>query len=338
MWHFLRAVARRIAFRRGMKESASIEVLSGRSVRWGLVGAGKVCEVKAGPPLYKVPGSELTLVNRRNAAAGEDFIRRHGHGTFVGSLEELVRSDAIDAVYIATPHALHAEQTILALEAGKPVLVEKPMALNAGDCERMVAAAAAAGRSLGVAYYRRGYPAVQRVRELMASGAIGHPLRASINNEFPTSHRLDLVHYLLGDIRAARRMRVGGDPFSFEAMAPRFEVETLGGTVVRMITPWSESGMPEALRIEGSAGVIDLHDLKGGHLVWENAEGRQHESAGSLPFTHWGLIANFVEHVATGQPLLCDGREGRKSTVILDVLAGAPETDEWVPVDYEASI
>jgi predicted dehydrogenase len=185
-----------------------------------------------------------------------------------------------------------------------------------------------------VAYYRRGYPAVQRVRALVDSGSIGQVERGSINNEFPTSHRLDLVHYLLGDIRVAKRIAGGKDPFGFEAMAPRFEVETASGAIIRMITPWAESGMPEALRLEGDAGTIHLTDLKGGRLVVVTERGRVDEDAGSLPHTHRGIVENFVGHLFDGRPLLCDGAEGRKSTVILDALAVAPENGEWTEVDY----
>ncbi len=303
-------------------------------VRWAMIGAGNVCEHKAGPPLYETPGSALALVHRRDRAAGEDFVRRHGHGRFAGTLREVLDSDEIDAVYVATPHALHAEQTIAALKAGKHVLVEKPMALNTGDCDAMIEAARANRRALGVAYYRRGYPSVQRLRALLDAVAIGQVERGSLNSEFPTSHRLDLVHYLLGDIRAARRIAGGTDPFAFEAMAPRFEVETVSGAVVRMTTPWAESGMPEALRLEGRAGTIHLTDLKGGRLAVENGHGRVDEDAGTLAHTHRGLMENFVGHILDGRPLLCDGVEGRKSTVILDALAAAPESGDWTEVAY----
>lgn len=299
-----------------------------------MIGAGNVCEHKAGPPLYETPGSKLVLVHRRDRAAGEDFVRRHGCGRYAATLREVLESEEIDAVYVATPHALHAEQTVAALEAGKHVLVEKPMALNTAECDAMTAAARANERSLGVAYYRRGYPSVQRVRALVDSGAIGQVERGSINNEFPTSHRLDLVHYLLGDIRAARRIAGGKDPFAFEAMAPRFDVETVSGAVVRVITPWAESGMPEALRLEGTAGVIYLTDLKGGQLAVVTERGRVEEDTGTLPHTHRGIVENFVGHLMEGRPLLCDGAEGRKSTVILDALAAAPDSGEWTAVDY----
>ncbi|MFW6291017.1 MAG: Gfo/Idh/MocA family protein [Spirochaetota bacterium] len=85
-----------------------------KTVRWGIIGAGDVCERKSGPPLYKVDRSELVLVHRRDRTAGEDFARRHA-GRYVGSVDELLASEEIDALYVATPHALHAEQIIAAV-------------------------------------------------------------------------------------------------------------------------------------------------------------------------------------------------------------------------------
>ena len=87
----------------------------------------------------------------------------------------------IDAIYIATPLHLHAEQTIAAAERGKHVLCEKPMALNAADCDRMIDACRSNGVKLGIAYYRHFYPVVRRVKQLIDSGELGVPVVAQVN-------------------------------------------------------------------------------------------------------------------------------------------------------------
>jgi predicted dehydrogenase len=294
-----------------------------QTVRWGVVGLGDVCERKSGPPLYLLPRSQLALVYRRNAAAAEEFVRRHGHGRVAESYEALLADSEVTAVYVSSPHHLHAEQSIAALEAGKHVLVEKPMALSVADCDRMIAAARSSKRSLGVAYYRRGYPSIQRVRKLLDSGAIGVPRTMSINNEFPTSHRIDLVHHLLGPVAEVATEATGhdGGGYRFEAMMPRIFLTTRTGVTVTMAEQWTETGMPEALRITGDGGTIDLSDLKGGVLAWAatGAELQTIQCAG-LPWTHWGLIDNFVSHLLDGTPLLCDGPTGRESTAVLERL------------------
>ena len=95
--------------------------------------------------------------------------------------QQLLLDDEVDAIYVATPVYLHAEQTIAAAEAGKHVLCEKPMALNVAECDRMMAACRANNVKLGVAYYRHFYPVVRRVKELLGSGELGVPIVVQVN-------------------------------------------------------------------------------------------------------------------------------------------------------------
>src|SRR5262249_57676488 len=111
----------------------------------------------------------------------EAFANEFGAKRWYGGWRELIADDEIDAVYIATPVHLHAEQTVAAGEAGKRVLCEKAMAMNPGECDQMIAACESGHVALGVAYYRRFYPAIRRVKEIIASGEIGKPVIAQIN-------------------------------------------------------------------------------------------------------------------------------------------------------------
>jgi predicted dehydrogenase len=101
------------------------------------------------------------------------------------------------------------------------------------------------------------------------------------------------------------------------------------------MTGWMETGMPETIRIVGDKGVLDLHDLKGGELAISFDGERRNIDCGTLPHTHWGLFANFNDHLLKGTPLLCDGTEGRKSTVLMDALLRIDKPGEWMPVRYE---
>lgn len=302
------------------------------SVRWGMIGAGDVCERKSGPPLYQVPRSQLRAVFRRNSSAAQSFVDRHGHGQVATSYERMLEDPEIDAVYVATPHHLHAEHAIAALEAGKHVLVEKPMALSTTECDAMVSAAAQAKRSLAVAYYRRGYPSVALARRTIADGVLGTPVRMAINGEFPTSHRIDLVHHLLGPIETVERESVQPNTgYRFEQMAPRITDHTSSGTIVTMMEQWTETGMPEAFTVEGTAATLFVYDLKRGvasirpvQKAPEQATTSHPSNApeilypGTLPWTHWGLVENFVAHLLDGAPLMCDGTAGRASTIVLE--------------------
>ena len=151
------------------------------SVRWGIIGCGDVTEVKSGPAFNKVEGSELVAVMRRDAEKAADYACRHQVPKWYGDAGELIDDPEVNAVYIATPPGSHAEYTERAAAAGKPVYVEKPMARNYAECQRMIEACDKAGVPLFVAYYRRRLPAFLKVVELLEAGAIGEVRYVSIN-------------------------------------------------------------------------------------------------------------------------------------------------------------
>jgi predicted dehydrogenase len=142
-------------------------------VRWGIIGCGDVTEMKSGPALQKASGSALVAVMRRDLEKARDYARRHGVPRVHSTADALVGDPNVDAVYVATPPVSHCELALRAASAGKPCLVEKPMAMSHDECRRMVAAFEAAGVGLWIAYYRRALPRFLSVRQLLASGAIG---------------------------------------------------------------------------------------------------------------------------------------------------------------------
>ena len=168
-------------------------------VVWGIIGCGDVCERKSGPPLYQLPHSRLEGVTRRDLDAARDFAARHGVPQAFNATDDLLAVEAINAIYVATPDAFHEEGTLAAAKAGKHVMVEKAMATDAAACTRMIDTCAEMGVTLAVAYYRRCYPSILRVQQLLADGAIGDLQELRLNDEFPLSHRLDLVHFFCGD-------------------------------------------------------------------------------------------------------------------------------------------
>lgn len=143
--------------------------------RWGIIGCGDVTEVKSGPALQQARGSSLVAVMRRNGALAADYARRHGVPRWYDDADALIRDPGVDAVYVATPPSTHARYAIAAMRAGKPAYVEKPMAMDAGECAAMLAASRETGMPLFVAYYRRALPRFLKVRELLDGGAIGTP-------------------------------------------------------------------------------------------------------------------------------------------------------------------
>jgi len=103
-------------------------------IRWGILGAGDVCEVKSGPAFQKADNSELAAVMRRDGEKAADFARRHGVGKWYDSVDALLADPDIDAVYIATPPHFHQEHCLAVLATGKHVYLEKPMAMDTSQC------------------------------------------------------------------------------------------------------------------------------------------------------------------------------------------------------------
>jgi len=142
-------------------------------IRWGIIGCGDVTEVKSGPAFNKVPDSSLVAVMRRNAAKAKDYAQRHSVPVWYTDAMQLINDPNVNAVYVATPPKYHEEYAIAAMNAGKPVYVEKPMATDTASCLRMMEVSNATNTKLSVAHYRRALPKFLKIKELLDSKAIG---------------------------------------------------------------------------------------------------------------------------------------------------------------------
>ena len=200
-----------------------------RTIRWGIIGCGDVTEVKSGPGFQKANHSQLVAVMRRNGDLARDYARRHGVPKWYDDADALIADPDVDAVYVATPPAAHKNYTLLCARAGKPVYVEKPMALDADECRAMLEGCREADVPLFVAYYRRALPRFVKVKSLIDDGVIGDVRFVSVTLHQPlgeeatkpgtlpwrldphiaggglfvdlASHMLDFLDYALGPIR-----------------------------------------------------------------------------------------------------------------------------------------
>jgi predicted dehydrogenase len=187
-----------------------------KTIRWGIIGCGDVTEVKSGPGFYKAAHSRLVAVMRRNGALAADFARRHGVARWHDDADAILRAPDIDAVYVATSPDSHRDYVLRCAAAGKPVLVEKPMAMDRGQCDSMISACQAAGVPLWVAYYRRALPRFVAVRDLVQGGAVG-PVRMVVSRQFQR-------------LRAPEDMNPGSPPWRIDA------TRSGGGLFVDMVS------------------------------------------------------------------------------------------------------
>jgi len=149
-------------------------------VKWGIIGAGDVCEKKSGPAFSKVPNSKLIAVMRRNIEKAKDYARRHKVSGYYNSASALINDPDINAVYIATPPVYHEEYALQAMQAGKPVYIEKPVTLNARSCQNLIDKSADYGIPVSVAHYRRRLPLFLKAKELIERNEIGEVQLVSI--------------------------------------------------------------------------------------------------------------------------------------------------------------
>ncbi|WP_017568961.1 Gfo/Idh/MocA family protein [Nocardiopsis halotolerans] len=162
-------------------------------LRWGVIGTGGIAHsfVEA---LGATPAGRITAVGSRTPERAEEFGKDWDIPECHGSYEDLAQSPNVDAVYVATPHPWHHPNTLTCLRAGKHVLVEKPMAMNALQVSQMVEAARGSDRFLMEAMWTRYLPASRLVRDLVQDGAIGevHWVSAEfgINAPYDPDHRL----------------------------------------------------------------------------------------------------------------------------------------------------
>ena len=143
-----------------------------KPVRWGILGTGKIARAFA-TALQDVPDAVLAGVASRSRDKAEAFAAEFHAGAAYASYEALVAADGIDLVYVATPHPQHVGNALLALGAGKGVLVEKPFTMNVREAEQLIAAARTSGLFLMEAMWTRFMPALAEVKRLIAAGEIG---------------------------------------------------------------------------------------------------------------------------------------------------------------------
>ena len=146
--------------------------MAGAPVRWGILGTGGIAGVFA-TDLALTDSGVVAAIGSRSRKSADRFADTFGIGGRHASYDSLVADPEIDVVYVATPHPMHRDNALLALEAGKPVLVEKPFAMNAAEARDIVALAREKGLFAMEAMWTRFLPHVGVIREWLARGVLG---------------------------------------------------------------------------------------------------------------------------------------------------------------------
>jgi predicted dehydrogenase len=314
-------------------------------VRWGIVGCGIVTEVKSGPGFQKADGSSLVAVMRRDREKAEDYARSHRVPRVHETADALIHDGDVDAVYIATPPSSHLDLTLRVAAAGKPCLVEKPMAMTHAECVRMNDAFRAAGNPLFVAYYRRALPRFIEVRRQLDAGAIGPVTDVHVRISEPlakgeaaagwrfdpavagaglfydlASHCLDLLDFLLGPIADASGFAVNtGGAYSAEdvtAGSLRFSRGMVGTGVWNFNADRSEDTMV----FTGPLGELRTPVFTDGDVVVRRGGHEDVLPLRNPPHVHQPLIQSIVDELRGRGRCESTGESGARASWVMDRL------------------
>ena len=316
------------------------------TIRWGLIGCGDVTEVKSGPALQKVENSALVAVMRRNGNLAKDYAQRHGVPNWYDDAQALIHDPDVNAIYIATPPSSHMDYTIMAAEAGKPVYVEKPMAMNFAECQEMIDACRTAEVSLFVAYYRRALQRFLKIKELVDSGAVGTVRFVSITLYQPVqpqqmassnlpwrvlpeiagggifldlaAHQLDFLDYLLGPIQL-----VQGFAGNQAGLYPAEDIVTgtfLFESGVQGVGTWCFTAFEEIDRTEivGDNGRISYSTFDADPILLTTAEGISEFTVGYPAHIQQPLIQTVVDDLLGVGHCPSSGKSGARTTWVMD--------------------
>lgn len=317
------------------------------SIRWGMIGAGDVTEVKSGPAFNKVRNSTLVAVMRRDAAKAADYARRHNIPRWYSSADQLLADPEVNAVYIATPPDSHEPYALAAIRVGKAVYVEKPMTLDANAAKLLAKAADDAGVKLCVAHYRRAQPYFQKLRELLNQKAIGEPrsvllrywrkplseqalqdpkIQWRVNPQISggglfhdiAPHQLDMLYYLFGKARDAVGYSVNQSA-SYAACDAvigmlRFDNQLLFSGSWNFNVDREE----DSCEIVGSGGKIRFSFFSGTPIELETAEGTVVFSFPALEHVQQPMIEAVVQYFRNEGENPCSGWDGAAVMEIMD--------------------
>ncbi len=316
-------------------------------INWGIIGCGNVTEIKSGPAFNLVPHSNLTAVMRRDAEKAADYSKRHHVKRWYHDAHNMINDQEVNAIYIATPPAFHEEYALASFQAGKPVYVEKPMALNAAGCLRMLKAAEASSCKLSIAHYRRAQPKFTELRRIIREGLIGDILSAEIihreayqpgvENTWRVDpeisggglfhdlapHQLDLMVYFFGKPQkvSGNSSNTGGNYNADDLV--RGEIIFKNG--IKFKGEWNFNASPEdateICEITGSRGTLRF-SIFGNSCELESGGRISEMIFDHLPHVQQPMIEQVVNYFLDKGPNPCSAADALEVMKVMDTLTG----------------
>lgn len=320
-------------------------------IHWGFIGCGEVTEKKSGPAFSMIKGSCVEAVMSRNADRARSYAERHGIHKWYTDPLALIDDPNVTAIYIATPPSSHATYAIMALKAGKPVYIEKPMAVSYEECLRINRASDEMHVPCFVAYYRRYLPYFQKVRELIPH--IGHVINIQIRfarppremdyrsaDELPwrlqapisgggyfydlAPHQIDIIQDLCGIITDAEGFSSnrGGlyEPEDTISACFRFENGIVGSGSWCFVA--DEAAAEDRIEIIGDKGMICFSVFTFSPIALHDAQGRHEFPIANPPYVQLPLIESVVRHLQGLDICTCTGVSATPTNWVMDRILG----------------
>jgi predicted dehydrogenase len=321
------------------------------TINWGIIGCGDVTEIKSGPAFNKVPNSKLVAVMRRDAAKAADYAQRHNVPRWYNDADKLINDPEVNAIYIATPPGSHEAYALAAINAGKAVYVEKPMALNYDAAKNIAAVAKTKNVKLTVAHYRRQQPFFKKIQQLINDNVVGNirlvrmelykpPLTATelSSNHHAwrvdpavaggglfhdlAPHQLDLIVHFFGPVERITGMATNqaGNYAADDLVAGNI----LFKNSIAFSGTWcfNAAATTDNCEIIGSNGSI-YFSVFGGNTITVIAKGvTQTFSFETLPHVQQPMIEKVVEYFLDTAANPCSGEEGAEVMRVMEEMTG----------------
>lgn len=323
-----------------------------KEIRWGFIGCGEVTETKSGPAFGLIPGSKVHAVMSRSKEKAQSYAQRHQIERWYTDAQQLIDDPEVNAVYIATPPSSHATYAIMAMKAGKPVYVEKPLASSYVDCQRVNRVSEQTGVPCFVAYYRRYLPYFQKVKQLVQQGIIGQIINVQIRFACPprdldynstnlpwrvqrdiagggyfydlAPHQIDLLQDIFGPIVRAKGFSTnrGGLYQTEDSVSAAFQfADGLPGSGSWCFVG-DESARTDRIELIGDKGQICFSVFTYEPIALHTEGGRQEIVIENPPHVQMPLIQNVVETLQQSNTCTADCISATSVNWVMDRILG----------------
>ena len=314
-----------------------MEFTTHKIIKWGFIGCGEVTKYKSGPAFQKIENSEVVAVMSRNGEKAQKYAQERGIPRWYDDAQALVDDTEVNAVYIATPPSSHATYAIMAMKAGKPVYIEKPMAVTYEECCRINRISHETGVPCFVAYYRRYLPYFQKVKSLVEEGTIGNVINIQIRFAQPprnldynkenlpwrvqpdiagggyfydlAPHQLDMIQEMFGCILQ--------DTLS---ACFQFESGLVGSGSWCFVA--DDSAREDRIEVIGDKGMLCFSIFTYEPISLHTEKGREEIRVENPTYVQQPLIQAVVDHLLGKSVCTCNGESATLTNWVMDKILG----------------